>query len=166
MERFKVDDEAAFQMLMQVVPEHQREAHRRREVAHDRVPQPLTPPATRRGAVRPPAQEGRKRGTMATPPPRRGVTQYASATVKETTRDDLGHRHQRAHRSPGATQALRVRWDGTTGGDLTDHDFRTLAADLSLTLEAVAALCARSASAPTPPPTACSPWPSTSTWAP
>ena len=39
-----------------------------------------------------------------------------------------------------ATQALRVRRDGTTGGDLTDHDVRTLAADLSLTLEAVAAL--------------------------
>jgi hypothetical protein len=39
-----------------------------------------------------------------------------------------------------ATQALSVRRDGTTGGDLTDHDFRTLAADLSLTLEAVAAL--------------------------
>ena len=39
-----------------------------------------------------------------------------------------------------ATQALSVRRDGTTGGDLTDHDFRTLAADLSLTLDAVAGL--------------------------
>ncbi|WP_433030381.1 hypothetical protein [Actinomycetospora sp. CA-053990] len=39
-----------------------------------------------------------------------------------------------------ATQALRVRRDGATGGDLTDDDFRTLAADLSLTLDAVVSL--------------------------
>ena len=83
---------------------------------------------------------GRERAQWRRPPPRRGVTQYASTTVKETTRDDLGHRHQRAHRSPGSDPGARVRRDGTTGGDLTDHDFRTLAADLSLTLEAVAAL--------------------------
>lgn len=39
-----------------------------------------------------------------------------------------------------ATRALCVRRDGSPGGDLTDHDFRTLAADLSTTLEAVAGL--------------------------
>jgi hypothetical protein len=49
--------------------------------------------------------------------------------------------HSSAHVAPReAARALSVRRDGTTHADLTETSYRTLAADLAVTLDAVASL--------------------------